>query len=271
MTNTGSIRSVQGRTSSGLSLWHLPLALSCLLLLGIAGGCASHAPNDLIRHEISIPFSEAEAAAAHSIRSTPYTLQAGDVISVVSQSDDDLNQLGLIVLPDGTASFMGIGARQVSSKSVNDVADMLTREYSRTFRDVQLSINVEKITDQTVYVLGEVDRPGRYLLPQNGIGLMAAIATAGGFSDWVSKGSVLMMRVDDAGYYCRELDVKGITKGEAFDFATLDLRHNDIVYVSRSKIGDFASFTRNVTASLTSYTRTILEARQIQDPNNFIR
>jgi protein involved in polysaccharide export with SLBB domain len=240
-----------------------------LALLMSLGGCASS--GDVVRRETTIQFSDEDRARIATTKAAPYEIQHGDIFSVSSLVDQELTQNELLVLPDGSASFVGLGPRAVAGQTVTQVEVMLREEYSQSYRDVDLTLVVHKTVGRQVYVLGEVRNPGLYDVSSAGAGIVGAIARAGGFAKWASDGSVVLMRLTSDGYLCRELDLGGLKNGNAFDTAALDLKPFDIIWVSRSRIGNFASFSQDVIGSLNEYTRLILDSMQVNNPESFRR
>ncbi len=240
--------------------------LVCLLA---AGGCAT-SRGRVVANQTFLPFTEDQRLAITRVQAAPYRLQRGDVFDVSSLYDEELRQSNILVLPDGTATFVGIGKIPVAGMTLQELDEKLTAAYARIFRDVDIDIVLRQVSGQQVYVLGEVKNPGLYKLSNMGIGIMGAIAEAGGFADWASQGSVILMRLQPDGYLCRKLDLKSLRDG-AFDPAAIDLQPYDIIYVSRSKIGNLAAFTKDLAGSLVQYTRLILDIKQIQNPSQFYR
>lgn len=244
-------------------------ALACAALLAVAG-CAG-SPRQVVRRELLCEFTPEQRTAIESAESAPYRLQRGDLFAVETLVDEELRQDSIIVLPDGSASFADLGNVVVEGRTIAEVEQTLNEAYSRNYRDVALSVVLKKVVARQVYVLGEVRNPGLYDVTGRGIGIMGAIAQAGGFSDWAGHASVVVMRLTADGYFIRELDLTALRKGSEFDAAAVDLQPYDIVYVNRSKIGDFAAFSKNVMTSLVQYSRFILDARQIEDPEIYRR
>ncbi len=242
------------------------IILTTVLITAFAtlSGCASG--GGVVKREAMVEFSDEDREAVARSTAAPYTLQPGDVFNVESLTGEELDQANVLVLPDGTASFAGLGNRPVSGRSLADVEAELVRDYGRMFRDVDINVIVTKIEGMKIFVLGEVTRPGLYPVTSARAGILGLVAEAGGFGDWAQQGSIVLLRLTDSGYVSREIDLRAIREGTAFDPEAFDLQAYDILWVSRSAIGDFASFTTNVVGSLTEYTRMILDVRQIENP-----
>ncbi len=89
-----------------------------------------------------------------------------------------------------------------------------------------------------VYVLGEVARPGGYLMQVNGkISVLQALAAAGGFTRIAGENkSVVIERRGGKGYSLQPLRLRDILKGKSGDFA---LEANDVIYVPSSEAKNF--------------------------------
>jgi polysaccharide export outer membrane protein len=107
-----------------------------------------------------------------------------------------------------------------------------------------------------VYVLGGVNRPGGYVLQEEGrLTLLEAIALASGISPTASDGKILLLRkVSDGATERVELPFKRISHGKAQDVA---LRSDDILYVPVSTLKTVYLNTQsviNTAASAAIYT-----------------
>jgi polysaccharide export outer membrane protein len=101
-----------------------------------------------------------------------------------------------------------------------------------------------------VYVLGDVTRPGGFVMQDSGkITLLQALAQAGGASKSASLSKAVLMRKNAQGYATSKLHVDKIQKGEAPD---LDLHSNDILFVPNNRLKNAISGTQSVISSLGS-------------------
>jgi polysaccharide export outer membrane protein len=85
-----------------------------------------------------------------------------------------------------------------------------------------------------VYLLGDLNRPGGYVMSENGkITLLQALAMAGGPTRTAAENSARLLRTTATGYAEQPLPLKDIMKGKRPD---LELQPRDIVYVPFSLI-----------------------------------
>jgi polysaccharide biosynthesis/export protein len=101
-----------------------------------------------------------------------------------------------------------------------------------------------------VYVLGDVNRPGGFVMQDSGkITLLQALAQAGGASKSASLSKAVLMRKSAQGYETTKLHVGQIERGEDSD---VELHANDILYVPNNRLKNVMNGTQNVLSSLGS-------------------
>lgn len=125
-----------------------------------------------------------------------------------------------------------------------EIREEIRLAYAREFGDqLDVTVNLVKRSDPTLYVMGEVRRPGSLAIsrPTN---LLTAIASAGGFADTADEGSVLVVRFRPDGLYTHwTFDLRrGLLSTKAS--ASFQLYGDDVVYVARSPIADANLFVR---------------------------
>src|ERR1700674_5002841 len=83
-----------------------------------------------------------------------------------------------------------------------------------------------------VYVIGDVGRPGGFLMENNGrVSLLEAVALASGVNRTAALSKVRIIRKTPAGYEDTPIDLKRILQGKTADIA---LQREDIVYIPSS-------------------------------------
>ena len=101
-----------------------------------------------------------------------------------------------------------------------------------------------------VYVLGDVNRPGGFVMQDSGkITLLEALAQAGGASKTASLKSAVLMRKSAQGYVTTKLDVSRIEHGQEPD---LELGANDVLFVPSNKLKNALNSTQSVATSIGS-------------------
>ncbi len=99
-----------------------------------------------------------------------------------------------------------------------------------------------------IYVLGEVSRPGGYVMEQNGnITVLQAIAAANGTTRVAGSNSAVLIHRTPSGYTTGKLLLKDISRGKRPDFA---LQANDVIYIPESTLRNFVVNAPEILGSL---------------------
>jgi polysaccharide export outer membrane protein len=145
--------------------------------------------------------------------------------------------LDVISQAGGTTVFAG------SSVTVKRKSDgtLLTISLTRNAKnmlaansDVQLEPGDKVVIPRAsvVYVLGDVGRPGGFLMQNNGrITILQAVALAGGQNHTASMGHIRLIHKTDSGYTDIAVPLKKIINGQVPDS---ELQAEDILYIPRS-------------------------------------
>jgi protein involved in polysaccharide export with SLBB domain len=124
-----------------------------------------------------------------------YILSPNDIVLVKVFEEPDLDSQHRIS-QDGTINFPLVGVIQISGRTVAQAAgtirDRLLKGY---LRNPQVRVNVIQYASRRITVLGQVQRPGSYVLPnEERVDLLQAIAMAGGFTRMADEGRVRVRR-----------------------------------------------------------------------------
>ena len=121
----------------------------------------------------------------------PYTLDAGDVISVSVYGDDSLSKI-YKVDESGTVALPLVGPVGVRGLTTNGAAGMIAAALANGFmRNPNVAVQIE--TYRPFFIQGAVKNGGQFpYMP--GMTVRAAISTAGGYSDTANRTRAMIYR-----------------------------------------------------------------------------
>jgi polysaccharide export outer membrane protein len=125
-----------------------------------------------------------------------YVLRVNDLIRVAVFQEDDLTTEAR-VSKSGTITLPLLGPVQVEGRTVAaaiaDIHDRLDRDY---VINPQVTMTVLEYAQQSVTILGEVQKPGQVAIPpEGGLDLLGAIALAGGYTRVADPSRVIIRRM----------------------------------------------------------------------------
>jgi polysaccharide export outer membrane protein len=127
-----------------------------------------------------------------------HELHPGDLIEVKVFQEDDLNAT-LRVAQDGTVLFPWIGPVPVAHGTTRQAAETIRARLSKRYLvNPQVSVTVKEYGKRRFTVLGQVQKPGAYELPDRAtIDLLEAIGMAGGYTRIAAPGRVTLKRMQN--------------------------------------------------------------------------
>jgi polysaccharide export outer membrane protein len=131
---------------------------------------------------ILLIFLAASTGIAQDISNGTYVVGPGDVLDIQVWDHDDLNRT-VEISQEGIFTFPFVGQVEASSLSIFQIERLLTQKLSDGYLVApQVSITVTEYRNQTVFLLGQVARPGSYVLKHRNH-LLELISKAGGFTE----------------------------------------------------------------------------------------
>lgn len=122
-----------------------------------------------------------------------FRLGPEDVIDVVVWRNPDLTREDVVIRPDGKVSLPLIGDAKAAGLTAEELAKQLTERYKEYKENPAVSVSVKAVNSYNIYVLGEVNHPGKYPLKAYAT-VLQAISMAGGFSQFASENSMQVVR-----------------------------------------------------------------------------
>lgn len=162
-----------------------------------------------------------------------YVLSPNDFIQIAVFQEDDLNTATRIS-KSGTIDFPLIGTIQLGGITVAKSTALIRAKLMDGYiRDPQVSVTVIEFAKRRYTVMGEVQHPGTYEMPQQeGVTLLQAISNAGGYSKIADKGKVTVKRVVDGKEQVYQLNAK--TMAQDSNVKQFTIEPGDTITVAES-------------------------------------
>ena len=167
-------------------------------------------------------------------RETEYKLQPTDVIRITVHEQPDL-ETKTRVSKDGYITFPLIGKVRAEGLTIQELEITIKEDLEKDYLvTAQVLAFIETYHPRQVSVMGEVNTPGKYDMPeQKEITLLEAIAMAGGFTEDADKNKTRVMRTKEDEQETIIIRVRDITeKGEKEKDIVLE--PGDVVFVPES-------------------------------------
>lgn len=136
------------------------------------------------------------AADAPPVRD-PYRVNPGDILQITVWKEPDL-QRELLVNPDGHIGFPLAGDLMAEGKTVEQLRLELTEKLSRFIPDVVVTVAALQVNGNKVYVLGQVARPGEFIMTRTA-DVMQALSAAGGMTAFAQRDDIKVLRRSEQG------------------------------------------------------------------------
>lgn len=184
-------------------LIRMRLAISCILLFG------------------PVAVAMAQDAA--------YTVKPGDILAVSVWKEPELQDDAVLVRPDGMFSFPLVGQVDARNKSVADLQQLLTERLSKYISEPVVTLSVKEIRGNKVYVIGQVNKPGEFVVNPR-VDVMQALSMAGGTTAFAALNNIIILRRNGTQQTALPFKYPDVAKGR--DLAqNIELQSGDVVVV----------------------------------------
>jgi polysaccharide export outer membrane protein len=194
------------------------------------------------------PPNVAEMAPDLRLPSTEqFTFGPGDSLRIWVWRHDDLT-MDVTIAPDGAITYPLVGRVVLAGKTYEQVVRDLQSKVAEYYVDAHVQVNILAVTNQKVFVLGEVQAP-QVLQVTNELSLLEALVRTGGINPSARTKNVLLVRggLDKPSLFTVDVDAiyqRGDTSQVVY------LQKGDIVVVPPTTITNVERFFRHVQAIL---------------------
>ena len=201
-------------------------------MLGIAALCVAQAAKPIITPTPQTPAPATPAPAATPVASTPvdgssYVIGPDDVLQVTVWKEQTLSGT-FPVRPDGMISMVLLGDVKAAGLTPTQLAASLTTSYKKYVQDPLVTVLVQQVNSQRIFIVGEVGHVGPIaIIP--GMTPLQAIASAGGLSPYAHKSRIYILRGPQGKQEKILFNYKAALRGDSTQ--NLTLQPNDTVVV----------------------------------------
>lgn len=160
--------------------------------------------------------------------SVSYSINPGDVLEISVWNEEAL-QGEHRVLPDGTISFPLVGSFTAAGKSVDEVQKIVLEKLTKYLSDPAVTVSVKAVEGNAVYVMGQVNKPGNFVM-YSPLTVTQALSLAGGLTAFAKANSILILRREGAGSKAIKFEYGQIESGDDLD-SNIGLHSGDVIVV----------------------------------------
>ncbi len=164
-----------------------------------------------------------------SIHVTSLSPEASSFFNVTGESMDQQVANTYLVNADGNVEMPLIGQIKVAGNTSPVAKFLIRNKLEKYLADPTVSIRIRNFK---VTVLGEVQSPGVYTIPNEKITLIEALGLAGDLTIFAQRSNVLIIREKDGQRQFMKIDLRS---KEFFESEFYYLHSNDVVYVEPGK------------------------------------
>jgi len=162
-----------------------------------------------------------------------YRISSADLIAVTVYQDMEMNRK-VRVNANGTVSMPLIGAVKVGGMTLIEAQGVIEGRLAQYLVSPQVSLFIEEYGNKTVFVMGEVAKPGSYPIPtESRMTVLEAISTAGGFTPIAAQDRTRVLRNVNGVSISYTIEIKAITQ-QGQKEKDMVLEPNDVIYIPQS-------------------------------------
>ncbi len=173
---------------------------------------------------ITVSALDKEAVAPYNLPTVVFSAPGSD------QLNTSPSQQYYTVDAEGNIEFPILGKLQVLGLKTTEVADLVEE---RLAGQVVNPMVIVHLINAKVTVIGEVNRPGQYTMPNGRMTLLDALGAAGDLSSYGKRDNVLLTRETNGKLEFYRLN---LNSPDLFTSPYYYLQQNDVIYVSPNKV-----------------------------------
>ncbi|NEX20600.1 polysaccharide export protein [Thiorhodococcus mannitoliphagus] len=178
---------------------------------------------------VASPVATTNVGMGEGVAPESYRLRPGDVVAVSVWQEPGLEQL-VLVRPDGGISFPLAGDLNAAGLTVGELSGTLRDRLKKYISDPVVTVTLQEIPGNRIYVIGRVSKPGDFPLVTRGVTVMQALAVAGGLTPFADASEIKILRKVDGKERSIPFDYKKVHRGQALE-QNIELQAGDVIVV----------------------------------------
>jgi len=208
--------------------------LVCGLCIGQAWAQDAGKTSALVQLQATVTSAAGDPAdpvqtASQKPSDDSFVIGPDDVLSVNVWKEPDVSR-SVPVRSDGKITLPLVGELQAGGQTPRQLQMEIATKLQNYISEPEVTVMVQEVRSQRFNVLGQVAKPGSYLMT-NSARVLDAIAVAGGFRDFAKKKSIYVLRsTPDGGQTRLAFNYVDVIKGKKPE-QNVELKPHDTVVV----------------------------------------
>ena len=157
-----------------------------------------------------------------------YLIQPGDLLEISVWREEYLER-DVVVQPDGKISFPLVGVLNAGGTTVDEVQIRVAERLAQYIPDPVVTVSIKEIRGNRVYVLGQVQNPGQFIMNPM-VDVMQALALAGGTTPFAELNDIKILRRSGDRQTLIQFRYGDIARGRNLD-QNIVLQSGDVIIV----------------------------------------
>ncbi|TCV87617.1 polysaccharide export outer membrane protein [Methylomonas methanica] len=145
-----------------------------------------------------------------------YQLSPGDALEITVWKEEGMQQLQILISPDGTIIFPLIGTVGAAGKTITELKDNLTSRLADYISDPSITVKLLNNQGNSIFVIGKVNKPGQVFSGRR-LDVLQALSLAGGLTVFAKEGSISIIRRTGDQVKVFPFDYSDVIDGESLE------------------------------------------------------
>ncbi|MEC9376160.1 MAG: polysaccharide biosynthesis/export family protein [Pseudomonadota bacterium] len=172
--------------------------------------------------------NESDGESISAATTPDYLINPGDILAISVWREEDL-QREVLVRPDGKFSFPLAGDIDTTNKSIDEIRQQLKSELSKYIPELVVSVAVIQINGNKIYVIGQVNQPGDFVINPM-VDVLQALSLAGGTTAFAEVNDIKILRRENGAQRSIEFRYRDVEKGKNLN-QNIMLKAGDVIVV----------------------------------------